>query len=244
MDNRIIVGYDPTNHNITNEFLYDTNDWDLIELDYNLNLLELQSWWDKMGEHFSNLKFQFTKKTANKLEIERSKKMVEEGYCGYYCGPIDGLTLAWPIERYEPLPPSVQCNLELFPEVNRKTFITDAKILSKFNFGYFKELVEFLGVGAFRKAIVTIHHPGMKILQHRDSKDLKIHIPIYSNENAFFHFGKDRDRKYHMKIGKMYILNTADWHGTSNDTLDGYKIHIITRVDRDLIQKIIGLSNQ
>ena len=242
---RLIKDYDPINHGITDDLLYNTNDWDLIELNYNIDVAKIQAWYDELMQQYGHLKFGFTDKFAQALEMEKSKQMVKDGYCGYYCGPVEGITLAWPTERYEPLPPPEQCNLELYPEVNRQTFVHDAKILSKFRFGYFAELVDLMGEEAFRKAVITIHHPGMRILQHRDSKKLKIHIPIYSNEHALFRFGpdgKDGDT-YHMKVGKMYILNTDDWHGTSNLTDEGYKIHILTRVDREVIQRIISMTN-
>ena len=99
-----------------------------------------------------------------------------------------------------------------------------------------------MGHDAFRQAIVTRHHPSMYIRQHIDSKVLKLHIPIESNENSYFHFGKDKERSYHMKEGKVYILNTGDWHGTTNETPD-YRSHIITRITESHILKVIGLSN-
>jgi hypothetical protein len=189
--------------------------------------------------NFGHMLFNFND-NSNKLELEKSKELVEQGYCGYYCGPIDGITLAWPVERDEPLPPPVQANLEMFPEVNRKTFFDDAKIMPKFEFGYFKELVDTLGRDSFRQSIITRHHPGMYIRQHIDSKVLKLHIPIESNENSLFHFGKDRDRSYHLKVGKVYILNTGDWHGTSNDT-DEIRSHIITRIADWQIDHVLSL---
>jgi len=237
----VIKNYDSKNHNITEELLYDTNDWDLIELNYDVNSKLLLSWWDSMLVRYPDLVFNFNIH-HEKLNLNKSKEMVENGYCGYYCGPIDGITLAWPIERYEPLPPPFQCNRDLYPEINSDTFIDDAKILPKFLFGYFKELVDELGVDAFRQAIVSRHYPEMFIKQHIDSKRLKLHIPIETSEDSFFHFGKNRDRSYHMKSGKIYILNTGDWHGTSNDT-NIQRTHLITRVTRNHVMNVIELEN-
>lgn len=237
----VIKNYHPSNHNITEDLLYETNNWDLIELNYNVDSDSLKDWWSTMLESNPDLVFNFNIH-HEKLNIEKSKEMVESGYCGYYCGPIDGITLAWPTERYEPLPPPFQCNRELYPEINSDTFIDDAKILPKFLFGYFKELVDELGVDAFRQAIVSRHYPGMFIKQHIDSKRLKLHIPIETSEDSFFHFGKNRERSYHMKQGKIYILNTGDWHGTSNDS-DNERVHLITRVTREHVMNIIGLEN-
>lgn len=240
-DSRIIKNYDPITHGLTHDFLYNNNDWDIIELNYNVDVESLKAWWTDVKENFDHMLFNFNK-MSEKLNLEKSKEMVEQGYCGYYCGPIDGVTLAWPIERYEALPPPAQCNSEMYPEVDYDNFINDAKIMPKLHFGYFKQLVEELGADAFRQAIVTRHHPGMYIRQHIDSKVLKLHIPIESNKNSYFHFGENKERSYHMKEGKAYILNTGDWHGTTNDSED-YRSHIITRVTEDHILNVIGMTN-
>lgn len=236
--NRIIKNYDP--ELITNQLLYETNDWDLIELNIELDKDKLTKWYTDLSENFGHLRFEFDK-YPEKIELSISKKMVEEGYCGYYCGPIDGITLAWPKEKYEPLPPPAQANPNMYPEVNYDTFIDDAKIMTKFKAGYLQELINLLGEDSFRQAIITTHHPNMYIRQHIDSKVLKLHIPVETHENSYFHFGKDKELgKYHMKLGKVYILNTGDWHGTTNEG-EYTRSHIITRILPEQIQKIIRL---
>lgn len=234
---RIIKNYDPSL--ITNHLLYETDDWDLIELNYKLDAEKLTDWYKQLCEEFQYMRFEFNK-FPEKLELSISKRMVEEGYCGYYCGPIDGITLAWPKERYEPLPPPVQANLDIFPEVNHETFIDDAKIMTKFRAGYLEEMLSTLGEDSFRQTIITTHHPGMYIRQHKDSKVLKLHIPVETHENAFFHFGENKERKYHMKLGHIYILNTGYWHGTTNEG-DKKRSHIITRILPEQIERIIRL---
>jgi hypothetical protein len=238
---RIIKNYDPTNHNITLDFLYNRNEWDLIELNYNIDIEKLQQWYSDLMDSYSYMNFNFNE-NSDLIKLEISKRMVEEGYCGYYCGPIDGLTLAWPKERYEKLPPPVQADPLKFPEVNYDTFIDDAKLLPKLNFDYFSKLVNDLGEDAFRQAIITTHYPGMYIRQHIDSKVLKLHIPIHSHPDAYFHFGENKERKYHMKEGKIYILNTGDWHGTTNET-EFKRSHIITRVTQSQIIEVIEKTN-
>lgn len=238
---RIIKNYDSINHGITEEFLYDTNDWDLVELNYNIQIEKLQKWYADLVTNYSHMNFNFNQ-NSDLIKLEISKQMVDEGYCGYYCGPIDGITLAWPTERYEKLPPPVQADPNKFPEVNYETFIDDAKILKKLKFDYFSQLVNELGEDAFRQAIITIHHPGMYIKQHIDSKVLKLHIPIHTHPNTYFHFGENKERKYHMKSGKAYILNTGNWHGTTNET-NVSRSHIITRIVRSHILKVIGVNN-
>lgn len=236
---RIIRNYSLSDIDLA--FLYDNNDWDIIELNYKIDGAALQEWWRQVEIDFNFMKFNFTD-NADRIDMEISKEMVDMGLCGYYCGPIDGMTLAWPVERYEPLPPPTQANRSVFPEVNLDTFIDDAKILTRFNFGYFNTLLETLGYDSFRQALVTTHHPRMYIRQHIDSKVLKLHIPIETNENALFHFGENKERSYHMQVGRVYILNTGDWHGTSNES-DLKRSHIITRVTKNHILDLIGMSN-
>lgn len=242
MDPRIITDYDPKDHKLTNEFLFNTNDWDLIEINYNIDIDKLQKWYDKFSIDFNHLLFNFDN-DADKLDTDTSRQMVDDGYCGQYCGPIEGFTLAWTDEIYEPLPPTKQLNKEKYPNIDPDLFRNESRVLSKFRTGYLNYLINLTGEDAWRKSVITIHHPKMYIRQHLDSKDLKIHIPIYSNNKALFHFGKDRDRSYHMKVGKAYILNTADWHGTSNDTNDGYKIHILSRIKPSVMQQVLSLTN-
>lgn len=239
--NRIIKDYDPKNHGITLDFLYETDDWDLVELNYNLNVEKLTDWYKEISEEFKFMRYNFND-MPEKLNLEKSKEMVEQGYCGYYCGPIDGITFAWPIERYEPLPPPIQANPELFPEVNMETFYEDAKIMSRYRKGYLNEMIDILGEDSFRQMIITSHYPNMYIRQHVDSKVLKLHIPVETNENAFFHFGPNKERKYHMKLGKIYILNTGYWHGTTNES-EFKRSHIITRIAKEHILNIIELTN-
>ena len=223
--------------NINADWLYESNDWDLVEFDFRVSQEGLTDWYLHMRETFPECVFAFDTQ-KQKLNIEKSKELVSTGKCGVYCGPIEGMTLAWPIERYEALPPPTQCNPDLYPEVNVDTYIDDAKIMSKYKFGYFSTLVNGLGDDAVRQAIVVHHYPKMKILQHLDSKDpLKLHIPVISHKDAIFCFGDEAEREWYMEPGKVYLLNTGTMHGTYNPS--GDRVHIITRVKRHYLPKLL-----
>lgn len=242
LQNAIVV----RNYNITKfsdvDYFYTASDWDLVEFNFNYDPKKLKDWYVEIRKKFKENIFTFDSH-MDRLNVEKSKEMVDRGYCGVYCGPIDGITLAWPTERYEPLPPPKQCNIDLFPEVNTKTFINDARLLSKYNTGYFNEMVKFMGEDAFRQAIVVCHHPGMKILQHTDNPDaLKIHIPVKTNKTAVFKFGQNGEREYHLREGKAYLLNTGIWHGTDNPSSTDDRVHIITRITKDHLMNVLKLS--
>ena len=238
-DARVIKNYDMDN--VTNEFLYSSHDWDLVELNYSLDADKLSAWYQEIYQEFMFMRFAFND-NPQKLDLEKSAELVSRGHCGIYCGPIDGLTLAWPTERYEPLPPPVQCNPEVFPEVNYETFFDDAKLLKRFVKGYFAEMIDVLGEDSFHQAIIATHHDGMFIRPHVDSNVLKLHIPVETHPGSLFHFGPNNERSYHMKLGKIYLLNTKAWHGTTNN--GGKRSHIITRVADSHLQTILGLTNE
>jgi hypothetical protein len=43
--------------------------------------------------------------------------------------------------------------------------------------------------------------------------------------------------------GPIYILNTGDWHGTSNDG-NSIRTHMITRIDSNAIMQVINMANE
>jgi hypothetical protein len=237
---RIIKNYSMNDTNVTLDYIYDIDEWDLIECNINLDPEKLKKYHDEFIKQYDYLRF-FFNGYAEKLNKQESIRLVqEEGKCGIDCGPISGFTLSWPIERYEPLPPPSQLNLEMYPEVKYETFMDDSKILEKFKFGYLIDLINILGVDALQQLVMVTHNPGMTIGQHIDRKDpLKLHIPIITNNNAFFLFGKNKERSYHMKVGKVYVLNTGIYHGTINPT--GVRTHFITRIKKDHLMNVISL---
>jgi hypothetical protein len=242
MQAKIIKEY----NNLDANFLKESYDWDAVELNYDVDVKRLQTWYQTLRSEYPHCIFDFNN-MPRLLEVEFSKQLVEQGFCGYLCGPIDGITINWPIERYEPLPPPQQAKKDIFPEVDYKsggsktgTFYNDAKILSKFKFGYFAELVDKMSEDAFRQTVIAEHKPGMYIKQHYDSPLIKMHIPIESKGTSEFVFGENRDRGYHFREGKAYLLNTKAWHGTENDC-EHVRAHLISRVDDSVLQKVIDL---
>lgn len=242
LENAIVIkNYDSSSYNDV-EYFYTDNDWDLVEFNFDFDPIQLQDWYFNLRREYEKSIFAFDT-NLDRLNVEKSKEMVQQGYCGVYCGPIDAITLAWPAERYEPLPPPTQCNREVFPEVDPNTFIDDATLLNNYNTGYFNKLVNFMGKDAFRQAIAVYHHPTMKILQHIDSKTvLKLHIPIKTNPTAVFKFGQNGEREYNLKEGKAYLLNTGIWHGTDNPSDTEPRIHLITRVTKEHLLNVLRLT--
>ena len=233
----IIKDYDPKD--IDMKMLYEETSWGAIEINNNLDVEKLTQYYADVKKNFNHMYFDFYN-FPERLNVEVSKQYMDLGYCGYYCGPISGYTLAWPVEKYEPLPPPSQANTDMFPETLDPEFYDKCNILPKYRFGYMNNLIEMLGEDSFKQCIITIHGPTAHIKTHKDSSVKKLHIPLETNEKAVFCFGKDREVEYNMKVGKIYILNTNAYHGTDN-TGHTDRAHFLTRVDENKILDILAL---
>ena len=234
---RVIQNYDPKD--ITMDLLYNDDSWGAIELNVDLDVPQLEAYYLDIKIKHSTQYFNF-QDFPERLTLEVSKQYMELGYCGYYCGPIGGYTLAWPVERYEPLPPPSQANVDMFPETLDPEFYEKCNVLPKFRFGYMNTLLDMLGEDSFKQCIITEHGPTATIQTHKDSNAKKLHIPLATNEQAVFTFGENRELKFNMRVGKVYILNTSAFHGTENFG-ETNRAHFITRVDETRIQDIIAL---
>ena len=82
-----------------------------------------------------------------------------------------------------------------------------------------------------RQMSVAAHPPGTKIRTHVDTDTwFKIHIPLITTDNSYFIFA---DQKFVMTPGKMYLVNTAVPHSTSNDG-DKTRIHLFFKIPADI----------
>lgn len=87
-----------------------------------------------------------------------------------------------------------------------------------------------------RQTVISVHPPGVKIKFHTDNdKFFKIHLPIISNDDAFFIFEKNR---YNLKPGKAYLINTERIHGTEN-LGNSDRVHFITKLNIFDIERIL-----
>lgn len=95
-------------------------------------------------------------------------------------------------------------------------------------FGYVKELKKQFPNST--QWSIAGHPPGTKINLHTDSSNyLKIHIPIYTNNGAYFVF---EDEKLVMQTGKAYLINTREMHGTENQG-DTDRVHLFFKINSE-----------
>lgn len=90
-----------------------------------------------------------------------------------------------------------------------------------------------------RQISIAAHPPGTKINLHVDTDSyLKIHVPIVSNDSAFFFF---EEEKFVLKPGKMYLVNTSKMHGTINEG-NTFRIHLFFKIPIDKVDEILQVK--
>lgn len=104
-------------------------------------------------------------------------------------------------------------------------------------FGFAKKIKDFFpGV---RQLGIAGHPPGVSIAQHVDNdKYFKIHIPIFTNPEAYFTFG---ETSYVLQPGKMYLVATEIPHGTNN-LGSSTRVHMLFKCDYTTVEQVKQLT--
>lgn len=88
-----------------------------------------------------------------------------------------------------------------------------------------------------RQTVISAHPPNTVIQQHIDNNEfVKIHIPIITNDRSYFVFG---DKKYHLTVGKAYLINTMINHGTENFG-NNDRVHLIFKIRKEDVEHILN----
>jgi hypothetical protein len=90
---------------------------------------------------------------------------------------------------------------------------------------------------------LVVHPPGTMINFHSDTDDyLKVHIPVMTNDQAFFRFYPDR--RYVLPAdGSMILVNTSNDHGTLNDG-ERDRVHLFFKIPKDKETEILKYSEE
>lgn len=164
--------------------------FDITEIELNFDYSEYRNYYSKICKDYSHLMFT---NSLIKDTLESDKHNVSEVYGFGLQSNLQDLTV--------PCPP---WNVHKDGSDNYR----DTELM----FGPILKLKEQFPNS--RQYSISGHPPGTKIQQHTDTDTyLKIHIPILTNPDAYFVFGK---KKYCLTIGKAYLINTTRPHGTVN----------------------------
>lgn len=182
----------------------------IVPLDIEFNLNELLEYYNTLERDYQHLKWTF-------------KNDVEDADKGHKHDGIFG----WGIQSNlndlsKPCPPY---------DIHKER--TDVYRDTELVFGFAKKIIDYFpGV---RQLGIAGHPHGVEILQHKDNDEFyKIHIPIITNDEAYFVFGDDN---YVMKPGKMYFVETEIMHGTVNKGLTP-RVHMLFKCTRDTIDVV------
>ena len=222
--------------------LFDSLEWDIIELDFSIDKDNLEFYYTQLKTRLQNLCFSFNSKEYLRPEIyDRFQK---ENAVGNYQGNVQGWSVSWPIERDIPCPSKSQANVEMYPELqnlDEEKFYYDCVPMQVYKFGILNKMLETLSLQSLRQMLIALHPPGLKVNTHTDGKTRKLHVPFYTNKDAVFTFGENRERTYHMELGKGYIINTLVPHGTENNG-NTERVHLLSRVDDDFMQSLLLIN--
>ena len=208
---------------VTEDELRHRTDWHVIELDYNIDVNKIQYWYDTIASKYNHLKFNLSLTELLNTEAYDVANMKD-----FIKGEISHWAISWPVSKDIPIPPKFLCNVLLYPEILDDDFDIKCHTLEQYRFGYLLELEEVFGVRFLTEAAIMYHGPGSSISKHIDSlHDIRIHIPIYTNDDAWFLYGEDLSIKYNLKVGKIYLINAGVSHGTINNGSSN-RIHILS----------------
>ena len=202
---------------ITEQQLRNSTDWDFIELNIDIDVDKLRAWYNEVNQRFPELKFSFA---LTEYVVPNKKQSI-------LYGGIHSFGMSWPVEQALPIPPKYAARPDLYPETSmpEAEFGSKMKVMERYKFGYFKDLLDRLGEETFSWSRITVHDPEATINPHTDGeRTIRLHIPIYTNDDAWFGWG---DKKYNFVPGKVYLINTGKEHYTINHGLTE-RAHIIS----------------
>lgn len=184
---------------INTTWVFDPNqiEFDLLELtNLNFNFDELYDYYSLMQEKFEYLKWTMP-------DIPDTKLKGIYGY-GILTNKQDPDT---PLD-----PPGTRKDKLSYEPLNRPT-----KMLQ----GFAKKLFDAI---PYMEELVIAGHPSKCALPTHTDKDehVRIHIPIITNENAYFVIG---DNTFVLETRKAYIVNTKLIHSTINDGIND-RVHL------------------
>lgn len=201
----------------TEQELRNSTDWDFIELKVNIDVEKLNAWYSEVNQKFPTLKFSFA---LTDYTVPNTKQSILNG-------GVHSFGMSWPVEQDLPIPPKYAARPDLYPEtlLPEEEFGSKMKVMQRYKFGYFKELLDRLGEETFSWSRITVHDPSASISPHIDGPGtIRLHIPIATNDNAFFCWD---ERKYNFVPGKVYLINTGTTHSTINEG-NSERAHIIS----------------
>lgn len=201
----------------------------LKNLNFSVNLEKLKEYYEILQQQYNDKKWNWE---------DHGKDIKQEWQDRVNNTPGGDLTYGW----------GIQSNLEDLnipcPPYNVSIHKTTDYRNTEMAFGVLTKLQEIFPYG-YRWSI-AVQPPGGMIAKHSDYPDEDtIHIPIMSNDGAFFIFEVDGSEiPIHMPAnGQGYLLHTEHLHYTINHGKTD-RVHLVFRAKKINIDKILNVSGE
>jgi len=84
--------------------------------------------------------------------------------------------------------------------------------------------------------VISAHPPATKIDLHEDNDEfIKVHIPIFTNNDAYFIINENR---YNLLEQNIYLINTSLPHGTLN-LGNSDRVHLIFKIPVNYVETFL-----
>lgn len=217
-----------------------TQSWTIIQLNLKIDRKLITEYYEELESRLNHLCFDFTMRDYLLPEI--ADRYESTGQVFNYIGSICGWTISWPVDRSDiPIPGQYQARKDVYPELQTCNFYEDSHPISVYKFGYLTNLLDVLGERALRQMVVAKHPPKLQVLPHVDSKSIKLHIPMKTNEFAYFYFGDNQQIQVVMELGNAYLINPSVIHSTAN-LGNSDRVHLLSRVDSDYAPTLLHMT--
>lgn len=194
-------------------------DWDIIELNIDINHAEMREWYNTIATKYPTMQFDVSKTDLMKPDIrDRMADFKEQ----HLWGTPKQWTLQWSVQRNDAIPFKYIADPKQYPEILQDDFEENFNTpLEQYYFGGFKKLIETMAEGVWNVARLVQLDKDTGLKKHVDipPPDFlpRLHYQIEYTPNAHWWFGENMERKYTLENGKLYIMNTAVLHTAKNE---------------------------
>jgi hypothetical protein len=215
--NRFIT--DPENYTFDDLQNYD---WDVIQTNITVDSVKMLEWFNAIEEQFADCCYS----PLGDMDLaDPDKKEFALSFMpnNLVWGQPLQWTLQWSYDRPGKLPFLQLADPAQFPEISDPDFQKKFnKNLPKYLFGMYETYYNTFGPDCFEVTRLVKMNQDVGLRTHVDIQNpeflIRMHLQIQIDENAWWKFGDNMERKYTFEPGKVYLYNTAVKHAARNES--------------------------
>jgi Aspartyl/Asparaginyl beta-hydroxylase len=215
--NRFIT--DPENYTFDDLQNYD---WDVIQTNITVDSVKMMEWFNTVEDQFADCCYS----PLGDMDLtDPGKKEFALSFIpnNLVWGLPLQWTLQWSYDRPGKLPFLQLADPAQFPEITDPEFQKKFnKNLPKYLFGMYETYYNIVGPECFEVTRLVKMNQDVGLRPHVDIQNpeflIRMHLQIQIDDNAWWAFGEDMDRKYTFEQGRVYLYNTAVKHSARNES--------------------------